>query len=502
MQNYARKSEANSTAENLIFYPQIQRAFAFISETNDEFTEELIRICEIPAPPFKEEVRAAYIKHRFEELGLTNVHTDHEGNVIAERRGKAANPNLIDGSNAPHADGRVLALRGDTGPLLNGSDGGIAEVSSPSSGTHGTWTPRNGNLGTLEVHNAAYDPVSRIAFGGTQDNGTVRQSSTNAVTHSIVIGGDGAQVAVVRNPANANQSLRYMSSQYLGGGLGGFVKWTYSNTGSVTATAVPSFNVIGTGQNLYQNDSSIQFYGPIATNRGDGNRLYIGTRKIYESLDQGNNLTMLKDFGSGFTVRAIAASGYSGTTAKPEVLYVGANSQLWLRPDTGGALAQVNTYAGGTILDLAIQSTDWTHLVVASSSSILRSTSVGGMFSSLTGNLFSAHPNATSLLSVETLHVGTQDLYLAGTRDGVYLSSSDNLGVWSALGANLPDVVVADIDYEPETDTLLVATLGRGIWRIDNFSTIVVPEPSLFLLAGGLLFGANALRRRRAARGA
>jgi tripeptide aminopeptidase len=95
MQNYARKIETKSTAENLIFYPQIQQAFAFIVETNAEFTEELIRICEIPAPPFKEEERAAYIKRRFEEVGLTEVRIDREGNVIAERRGKSTNPNLI-----------------------------------------------------------------------------------------------------------------------------------------------------------------------------------------------------------------------------------------------------------------------------------------------------------------------------------------------------------------------------------------------------------------------
>ncbi|MBI3649909.1 MAG: M20/M25/M40 family metallo-hydrolase [Acidobacteria bacterium] len=95
MQNYARKIEAQSTAENLIFYPQIQQAFAFFVEANDNFTDELIRICEIPAPPFKEELRAAYIKQRFSECGLTKVHTDAEGNVIAERRGTSATPDLI-----------------------------------------------------------------------------------------------------------------------------------------------------------------------------------------------------------------------------------------------------------------------------------------------------------------------------------------------------------------------------------------------------------------------
>src|SRR5205807_128072 len=48
-----------------------------------------------PAPPFKEQARAAYLKHRFEELGLKRVRTDLEGNVIAERPGRSASPGIV-----------------------------------------------------------------------------------------------------------------------------------------------------------------------------------------------------------------------------------------------------------------------------------------------------------------------------------------------------------------------------------------------------------------------
>jgi acetylornithine deacetylase/succinyl-diaminopimelate desuccinylase-like protein len=92
--NYATKIDT-VTAQNLIFYPQIQEAFAFIDATHREATEELIRICEIPAPPFKEAPRADYIKQRFAEIGLTDVHIDAEGNVIAARRGRMKTPSLM-----------------------------------------------------------------------------------------------------------------------------------------------------------------------------------------------------------------------------------------------------------------------------------------------------------------------------------------------------------------------------------------------------------------------
>ena len=94
MQKYATKAEMKS-AQALAFQPQMQEAFSFIDATHEEATAELIRICEIPAPPFKEAPRAEYIKRRFTEIGLSNVRFDVEGNVIAERRGRAKHPNLI-----------------------------------------------------------------------------------------------------------------------------------------------------------------------------------------------------------------------------------------------------------------------------------------------------------------------------------------------------------------------------------------------------------------------
>jgi acetylornithine deacetylase/succinyl-diaminopimelate desuccinylase-like protein len=85
----------NPQSRALIYAPEILRAFSFIEATDGETHTEMIRICEIPAPPFKEHARAAYIKQRFEELGLKRVRTDMEGNVIAERPGRAAAPSVI-----------------------------------------------------------------------------------------------------------------------------------------------------------------------------------------------------------------------------------------------------------------------------------------------------------------------------------------------------------------------------------------------------------------------
>lgn len=57
--------------------------------------KEQIRITEIPAPPFKENVRGNYILSRFQELGFKDAVIDAEGNVIARRKGTGGTPKLV-----------------------------------------------------------------------------------------------------------------------------------------------------------------------------------------------------------------------------------------------------------------------------------------------------------------------------------------------------------------------------------------------------------------------
>jgi hypothetical protein len=58
MQNYAPRIDEPLSITTLLGAPAIQRAFRFIDEMRGELDQELVRICEIPAPPFKEQARA------------------------------------------------------------------------------------------------------------------------------------------------------------------------------------------------------------------------------------------------------------------------------------------------------------------------------------------------------------------------------------------------------------------------------------------------------------
>ena len=72
----------------------VRRALDRIKADNAWTLEQQVSICEIPAPPFKESVRGAEYKRRFEALGLT-VRIDSIGNVIAERRGTGSGPTVM-----------------------------------------------------------------------------------------------------------------------------------------------------------------------------------------------------------------------------------------------------------------------------------------------------------------------------------------------------------------------------------------------------------------------
>ncbi|HEY3137830.1 MAG TPA: M20/M25/M40 family metallo-hydrolase [Blastocatellia bacterium] len=95
MQNYAPRKDERLSISSLLGSPLIQRAFEFINDARQELDEELVRICETPAPPFKERARARLVARRFQQIGLGRVRSDEEGNVIAERPGISSKPRIV-----------------------------------------------------------------------------------------------------------------------------------------------------------------------------------------------------------------------------------------------------------------------------------------------------------------------------------------------------------------------------------------------------------------------
>ena len=86
---------AAQTPEELLKNPAVAAAMDAARRNEPQTIDLQVHVCEIPAPPFKEEVRGRELARLFGELGLKDVRTDKAGNVIGVRPGKAAHPNLV-----------------------------------------------------------------------------------------------------------------------------------------------------------------------------------------------------------------------------------------------------------------------------------------------------------------------------------------------------------------------------------------------------------------------
>jgi acetylornithine deacetylase/succinyl-diaminopimelate desuccinylase-like protein len=80
---------------SILANPKVVKTLEDIKADDDRALAEQKRITEIPAPPYKEKVRAEYYLKRFQEVGFKDASIDAEGNVIALRKGSGGGPKLV-----------------------------------------------------------------------------------------------------------------------------------------------------------------------------------------------------------------------------------------------------------------------------------------------------------------------------------------------------------------------------------------------------------------------
>ncbi len=89
------QNQPAAPAQNLIAAPDVAAALERVKELEPWVIDQQISLCEVEAPPFKEQKRAEAYKAVFESIGLKNVRIDAVGNVLGERPGTG-------GPSAPH----------------------------------------------------------------------------------------------------------------------------------------------------------------------------------------------------------------------------------------------------------------------------------------------------------------------------------------------------------------------------------------------------------------
>jgi CubicO group peptidase (beta-lactamase class C family)/acetylornithine deacetylase/succinyl-diaminopimelate desuccinylase-like protein len=83
-----------NTYKSLLANERVNAALASIKASDEQTLREQIDIAQIPAPPFKEQVRARDFQQRLRQLGLQPT-IDSTGNVIAVRKGTGEGPRIV-----------------------------------------------------------------------------------------------------------------------------------------------------------------------------------------------------------------------------------------------------------------------------------------------------------------------------------------------------------------------------------------------------------------------
>ena len=81
------QTAASAAIAAILADPRFEAAVAVMRREHDRTVEDIIRLTEIPSPPFKEERRAAAYLGMLREHGLEEVEQDAVGNVMGRRRG-------------------------------------------------------------------------------------------------------------------------------------------------------------------------------------------------------------------------------------------------------------------------------------------------------------------------------------------------------------------------------------------------------------------------------
>jgi len=416
------------------------------------------------------------------------------------------------GNDNRHVDDHALWIDpSDTAHFLIGGDGGAYETFDGGK----TWDFKE-NLPVTQFYRVFADnraPFYHV-YGGTQDNNSLGAPSRTISGDGIVNddwvvtnGGDGFWSTV--DPSNPD--IVYAESQY-----GGMVRYDLKSGESLSIRPEP-----GPGEKTYR----WNWDTPLIQSRHDAARLYCAAERVFRSDDRGESWTAVSgDLTAGidrntwpvmdkfWSVDAVAkdlSTSLYGTIVSLEespldenLLYAGTDDGLIQVTEDGGKIwRRISRFPGvpeNTYVSDILASRFEADVVFASFNNIkrddfkpyiLKSADRGRTWTPIVSGL----PAEGAVHSLEQDFVKA-DLLFAGTEFSFFFSP-DGGRKWVKLASGLPPIPVRDIALQERESDIAIATFGRGIFILDDYSPLreagadlLASEAHLFPVRDALMY--------------
>ena len=393
------------------------------------------------------------------------------------------------GESSKHVDNHVIWIDpDDTRHYRVGCDGGVYE-----SFDRGASWEFKANLPLAQFYRVVADEAAPFynVYGGTQDNdslgGPSRTGNVHGIANSdwfVTVSGDGFQPRV--DPKDPN--VVYSEAQY--GGLARFDR--------KSGDLLPIQPQAGKGEDpLRWNWDS-----PIMISPHEHTRLYFAAQRVFRSDDRGQtwkpvspDLTRRIDrnklpvMGKVWSVDAVAKNAstslYGNIVSLSEspkqegLLYVGTDDGLVQVTEDGGATwrrvegfpgVPANTYVARLEPSPRDTSTVYAafdnHKMGDFKPYLLKSPDRGRTWTSIAGDL---PARGTVYVAIED--PGDPGLLFAGTEFGLFFSK-DGGAHWVPMKGGLPTIAVRDLAIQSRENDLVVATFGRGIYVLDDYTAL------------------------------